>query len=51
MQDITTTYLEIHDHNIRCPKCKGEDILIGINEQGYFWVIECNDCGYKGRKG
>jgi len=49
MQDITKKYLEIHGYVVKCPKCKSEDVLIGINEERYFWISKCNDCGYEGK--
>jgi ribosomal protein S27E len=48
MQDITKKYLEVHDHGVKCPKCRSEDILIGADEHGHFWVIECYGCWFKG---
>ena len=36
-----------YELEIKCPKCRSEDILISIENNGYFWVSQCNKCGYK----
>lgn len=36
-----------YELEIKCPKCKSEDILIGMDDNGYFWVCQCNKCGHK----
>ena len=45
MKDITRNYIKVHDSDIRCPKCKSEDVVVKEDE-GYFWVYKCNSCGY-----
>ena len=32
--------------HIKCPKCKGEDVVVEEDEEGYFQVLKCNKCGY-----
>ena len=36
-----------YELEIKCPKCRSEDILIDMENNGYFWVSQCNKCGYK----
>lgn len=39
---------ELAGIKIKCPKCKSEDVVVGMEEIGkYFWVSQCNKCGYK----
>jgi len=53
---MVETFDKIHERElfdryepaIKCQKCKSEDILIGMESNGYFWVSKCNKCGYKG---
>ena len=51
MMDITQKYLEQHpDIVIKCPKCESQDVVVGEDEDGYFWVYECNKCGYRNNR-
>ncbi len=36
-----------YELEIKCPKCRSEDILIDLENNGYFWVSQCNKCGYR----
>ena len=36
-----------YELEIKCPKCRSEEILVGMNNNGYFWISQCNKCGYK----
>lgn len=37
----------LNELRTNCPKCKSEDVIIGMDESGYFWFIKCNKCSYK----
>jgi Zn ribbon nucleic-acid-binding protein len=52
---MTESFGQIHERElfkkyeleITCPKCKGTDILIAMEDNGLFFVSLCNKCGYK----
>jgi len=33
-----------------CPKCKSNDVVLIVLEDGHYGVEECNKCGYKDHK-
>ena len=35
---------------IKCPKCKSEEVIVEEDEEGYFYVLKCNKCGYSKSK-
>ena len=36
-----------YELEIKCPKCRSEEILIDMESNGFFCVSRCNKCGYK----
>ena len=36
--------------DICCPRCKSRNVIAGFKD-GYFWIEECKNCGYRGRDG
>ena len=39
----------IEEIDIRCPKCKSNQVIVHIDEEGYYEVLECYKCGFKGK--
>lgn len=37
----------LEEVDVRCPKCKSQDIVAYGEEDGYYGVLECNKCGFK----
>lgn len=31
---------------LRCPACYSENVLICLDESGYYEICECKKCGY-----
>lgn len=47
MHKISEEYLEEHETEpVKCPKCGSDDVVAKIDDEGYFWVYQCNKCGY-----
>lgn len=36
-----------YELEIKCPKCRSEEIVISMECNGLFCVSQCNKCGYK----
>jgi len=51
MHKISEGYLEEHETEpVICPKCGSEDVVAKTDDDGYFWVYQCNKCGYINKK-
>ena len=47
MHKIAETYLDVHESEmVKCPKCESADVVAKIDDKGYFYVYQCNKCGY-----
>jgi len=34
-----------------CPRCKSQNVILGEDKEGYYWIQKCNNCGYEGKEG
>ncbi|MEM0465541.1 MAG: hypothetical protein QXW97_02460 [Candidatus Pacearchaeota archaeon] len=34
------------EYDITCPRCGNKRVVISADENGYFSVVECLNCGY-----
>jgi len=47
MDKISETYLEEHESEmVKCPRCGSVDVVAKIDNKGYFYISQCNKCGY-----
>ena len=52
---MVDTFSKIHEAElfkkyeleIKCPKCRSEEIVIGMEHNGLFCVSDCKKCGFK----
>ena len=50
MEKIVEGYVERHENTmVKCPKCDSVDV-IAKTEDGYFFVIKCNNCDYQKKR-
>ena len=48
MYKISEEYLEKHETEmVKCPRCGSTDVVAKIDDKGYFWIYQCNKCGYQ----
>jgi ribosomal protein S27AE len=47
MYKISEEYLEEHMTDlVKCPKCDSSKVIAKTTDDGYFFIVKCNKCGY-----
>lgn len=40
----------LEEIDVRCPKCRSDEVIVFEDKAGYYDVLECKKCGYKNPK-